>query len=72
MLFNSFYEAAAELLQSEHSSLRLMEHENSKILNAKGELSDENFIRKTLLAEALDMQPPVMPEDGHTTMVTSG
>lgn len=24
------------------------------------------------LAEALDMQPPVMPEDSHTTRVTSG
>jgi len=24
------------------------------------------------LAEALDMQPPVMPDDGHTTRVTSG
>lgn len=24
------------------------------------------------LAEALDMQPPVMPEDGHTTRVTTG
>lgn len=24
------------------------------------------------LAEALDMQPPVMPEDGHTTRVSSG
>lgn len=24
------------------------------------------------LAEALDMQPPVMPEDVHTTRVTSG
>ncbi|WJX29256.1 Regulator of nonsense transcripts upf2, variant 2 [Trifolium repens] len=82
----SFYESAAELLQSEHSSLRLMEHENSKILNAKGELSDENLssyekLRKSYdhlyrnvssLAEALDMQPPVMPEDGHTTRVTSG
>ncbi|XP_027902301.1 regulator of nonsense transcripts UPF2 [Vigna unguiculata] len=82
----SFYDAAAELLQSEHSSLRLMEHENSKILNAKGELSDENIasyekLRKSYdhlyrnvssLAEALDMQPPVMPEDGHTTRVTSG
>lgn len=82
----SFYEAASELLQSEHSSLRLMEHENSKILNAKGELSDENIssyekLRKSYdslyrnvssLAEALDMQPPVMPEDGHTTRVTSG
>ncbi|GAU25116.1 hypothetical protein TSUD_274050 [Trifolium subterraneum] len=108
----SFYEAAAELLQSEHSSLRLMEHENSKTLNAKGELSDGNLssyeklcksydhlhfmhkaqaihalsycdsladLRQTWnyviaygLAEALDMQPPVMPEDGHTTRVTSG
>lgn len=82
----SFYDTAAELLQSEHSSLRLMEHENSKILNAKGELSEENLssyekLRKSYdhlyrnvssLAEALDMQPPVMPEDGHTTRVTSG
>ncbi|XP_019415175.1 PREDICTED: regulator of nonsense transcripts UPF2-like isoform X3 [Lupinus angustifolius] len=82
----SFYDTAAELLQAEHSSLRLMEHENSKILNAKGELSDENItsyekLRKSYdqlyrnvssLAEALDMQPPVMPEDGHTTRVTSG
>lgn len=24
------------------------------------------------LAEALDMEPPVLPEDGHTTRVTSG
>lgn len=24
------------------------------------------------LAEALDMQPPMMPEDGHTTRVTTG
>jgi regulator of nonsense transcripts 2 len=24
------------------------------------------------LAEALDMQPPVMPDDGHTTRVTTG
>lgn len=24
------------------------------------------------LAEAFDMQPPVMPEDGHTTRVTTG
>ncbi|OIV97285.1 hypothetical protein TanjilG_07037 [Lupinus angustifolius] len=82
----SFYDTAADILQSEHSSLRLMEHENSKILNAKGELSDENIasyekLRKSYdqlyrnvssLAEALDMQPPVMPEDGHTTRVTSG
>ncbi|KAI9082787.1 hypothetical protein K1719_035244 [Acacia pycnantha] len=84
--FYAFYDAAAELLRSEHASLRLMENENSKILNAKGELSDENVssyekLRKSYdhlyrnvssLAESLDMKPPVMPEDGHTTRVTSG
>ncbi|CAL5322388.1 unnamed protein product [Camellia sinensis] len=111
---NTYYDAAAELLHSEHSpemkSLRQMEHENAKILNAKGELSDENAssyekLRKSydhlyrgvsatawasrnsphgysltepgtssckLLAEALDMDPPAMPEDGHTTRVTTG
>ncbi|OEL29494.1 Regulator of nonsense transcripts UPF2 [Dichanthelium oligosanthes] len=54
-----------------------MELENAKILNAKGELSDENNasyekLRRSFdqllhcvssLAEALDMQPPVMLED---------
>ncbi|GMY08688.1 regulator of nonsense transcripts UPF2 isoform X1 [Fagus crenata] len=84
--FHTYYDAAAELLQSEHASLRQMEHENAKILNARGELSEENVssyekLRKSYdqlyrnvssLAEALDMQPPVMPEDGHTTRVTSG
>lgn len=83
---NTYYDAAAELLHSEHSSLRQMEHENAKILNAKGELSDENAssyekLRKSYdhlyrgvsaLAEALDMDPPAMPEDGHTTRVTTG
>eukprot|EP01018_Ginkgo_biloba_P009187 Gb_41555 [translate_table: standard] len=85
-LFQSYYDASADLLQSEHSSLRQMEQENAKMLNAKGELSEENAItyeklRKSYehlfrsvssLAEALDTQPPVMPEDGHTTRVTSG
>lgn len=84
--FHTYYDAAAELLQSEHTLLRQMEVENAKILNAKGELNDENVIsyeklRKSYdhlyrnvssLAEALDMQPPVMPEDGHTTRVTTG
>ncbi|KAL3523412.1 hypothetical protein ACH5RR_016246 [Cinchona calisaya] len=84
--FQIYYDAALELLQSEHASLRQMEHENAKILNAKGELSDENAasyekLRKSYdhlyrgisaLAEALDMQSPVMPEDGHTTRMTSG
>ncbi|KAL5733396.1 hypothetical protein ACOSQ2_033088 [Xanthoceras sorbifolium] len=84
--FHVYYDAVQELLQSEHASLRQMEHENAKILNAKGELSEENVssyekLRKSYdhlyrnvssLAEALDMQPPVMPEDVHTTRVTSG
>ncbi|CAA2971180.1 regulator of nonsense transcripts UPF2 [Olea europaea subsp. europaea] len=84
--FLTYYDAAVELLQAEHASLRQMEHDNAKILNAKGELSEENAssyekLRKSYdqlyrgissLAEALDMQPPVMPEDGHTTRVTSG
>ncbi|CAM0903744.1 unnamed protein product [Alopecurus aequalis] len=83
---SSYYDAVAAILQSEHASLRATESENAKILNAKGELSDENTalyekIRKsfdqllrcvTSLAEALDMQPPVMPDDGHTTRVTTG
>uniref|UniRef100_A0A803M476 MIF4G domain-containing protein n=1 Tax=Chenopodium quinoa TaxID=63459 RepID=A0A803M476_CHEQI len=84
--FHGYYDAVAEVLHTEHASLRQMEHENAKILNAKGELSDDNAslyekLRKSYdhlyrgvssLAEALDMQPPVMPEDGHTTRVTSG
>ncbi|XP_027185335.1 regulator of nonsense transcripts UPF2 [Coffea eugenioides] len=84
--FQTYYDAAVELLQSEHVSLRQMEHENAKIINAKGELSDENAssyekLRKSYdnlyrgisaLAESLDMQPPVMPEDGHTTRMSSG
>ncbi|XP_021737281.1 regulator of nonsense transcripts UPF2-like [Chenopodium quinoa] len=84
--FHGYYDAVAEVLHTEHASLREMEHENAKILNAKGELSDDNAslyekLRKSYdhlyrgvssLAEALDMQPPVMPEDGHTTRVTSG
>ncbi|KQJ83656.1 regulator of nonsense transcripts UPF2 isoform X1 [Brachypodium distachyon] len=83
---SSYYDATTVVLQSEHASLRVMESENSKILNAKGELSDENTalyekLRKSFdqllhcvssLAEALDMQPPVMPDDGHTTRVTTG
>ncbi|GAA0140177.1 RNA metabolism protein [Lithospermum erythrorhizon] len=82
----SYYDAVTETLQSDHDSLRQLEHENAKILNAKGELNEENAasyekLRKsfdhlyrgvTALAEALDIQPPVMPEDAHTTRVTSG
>ncbi|KAG5221706.1 YCF protein [Salix suchowensis] len=84
--FHTYYDGVAELLQSEHASLRRMEHEDVKMFNAKGEPSDDNVssyekLRKSYdhlycnvssLAEALDMQPPVMPEDGHTTRVTSG
>ncbi|CAL9127450.1 unnamed protein product [Musa textilis] len=83
---HSYYDAVTELLLSEHNSLRLMELENAKVLSAKGELSDENAasyekLRKSFdhlfrgvssLAEALDMQPPVLPDDGHATRVTTG
>ncbi|WOL12332.1 regulator of nonsense transcripts UPF2 [Canna indica] len=83
---HTYYDAVAELLLSEHTSLRLMELENAKVLNAKGELSDENtasyeklrrsfdhlFRGVSSLAEALDMQPPSMPDDGHATRVTTG
>ncbi|KAL6494416.1 Regulator of nonsense transcripts upf2 [Orobanche gracilis] len=84
--FQTYYDAIVELLHAEHASLRHMEHENAKILNAKGELSEENAssyekLRKSYdnlsrgissLAEALDVQPPVIPDDGHTTRLTSG
>ncbi|PKA55497.1 Regulator of nonsense transcripts UPF2 [Apostasia shenzhenica] len=83
---HSYYDAISELLQSEHTSMRLVELENSKMLNARGELNEENVtayekLRKSYdhlfrgvssLAEALDTQPPVMPDDGHTTRVTTG
>ncbi|XP_010534438.1 PREDICTED: regulator of nonsense transcripts UPF2 [Tarenaya hassleriana] len=82
--FNTYYDAAAETLQSEHKLLHQMEQENAKLLNAKGELSEESVssyekLRKSFdhlyrnissLAEALDMQPPVMPEDGTTRLTT--
>ncbi|XP_074584194.1 regulator of nonsense transcripts UPF2 [Curcuma longa] len=83
---HTYYDAVTELLLSEHNSLRLMELENAKVLNAKGELSDENTasyekLRKSFdqlfrgvssLAETLDVQPPVMPDDGLSTRVTTG
>ncbi|GAB2276703.1 Regulator of nonsense transcripts upf2 [Dionaea muscipula] len=83
---HAYYDYAVEVLQAEHSSLRQMEHDNAKVLNAKGELSDDNAslyekLRKSYdnlyrgvssLADSLDMQPPIMPEDGHTTRLTSG
>ncbi|KAL9688618.1 hypothetical protein QQ045_033041 [Rhodiola kirilowii] len=82
--FLAYFDAVVELLQSEHSSLRQMEHDNAKVLNAKGELSDDaassyEKLRKSYdqlyrnissLAKVLDMQPPAMPEDSHTTRVT--
>lgn len=85
-LFQSFLDAVVDLLQTEHGALRQLELENARMLNAKGELSEENAaayekLRKSYehlfrnissLAEAMDTQPPVMPEDGHTTRVTSG
>ncbi|CAN8284822.1 unnamed protein product [Cochlearia groenlandica] len=83
--FNTYYEALADVLQSEHKSLQQMEKENAKLINAKGELSEDSAssyekLRKSYdhlyrnissLAESLDMQPPVMPEDG-TTRLTAG
>ncbi|KAL1191567.1 Regulator of nonsense transcripts UPF2 [Cardamine amara subsp. amara] len=83
--FNTYYDALADLLQSEHKLLHQMEKENSKLVNAKGELSEDSAssyekLRKSYdhlyrnissLAESLDMQPPVMPEDG-TTRLTAG
>ncbi|CAM6103727.1 unnamed protein product [Calypogeia fissa] len=85
-LFLSFYESVLDLLLSEHEALRVLELENIRILNAKGELSEESSssyekLRKSYehlfrsvssLAEVLDIQPPVMPEDGRTTRVSSG
>lgn len=85
-LFQTFYDGVADLLHTEHASLKQLEHENMRMLNAKGELSDENAsayekLRKSYehlfrsvssLAEAIDLQAPVMPEDGHTTRVTTG
>eukprot|EP00249_Psilotum_nudum_P018824 c26978_g1_i1 orf=54-3764(+) len=85
-MFQSFYDGVVELLLSEHSSLRQLEQENARMLNAKGELSEENAaayekLRKSYelllrsvssLAEAMHMKPPVMPEDGNTTRVTTG
>ncbi|KAG5226831.1 YCF protein [Salix suchowensis] len=82
--FHTYYDGVAEVLQSEHASLRRMEHEDVKMFNCKGEPSDDNvssyeklrksydhLYRNVIVTEALDMQPPVMPEDGHTTRVTS-
>ncbi|VFQ65700.1 unnamed protein product [Cuscuta campestris] len=83
--FQTYHDAAVELLQSEHALLRQMEHENAKIFAAKGELGEESgssyekqrkaydllYRGVSSLSEALDMQPPVMRDDGHTTRVTS-
>ncbi|KFK36817.1 hypothetical protein AALP_AA4G175200 [Arabis alpina] len=83
--FNTYYDALADLLQSEHKSLQQMEKENAKLVNAKGELSEDSAssyekLRKSYdhlyrnissLAESLDMKPPAMPEDG-TTRLTAG
>jgi regulator of nonsense transcripts 2 len=41
-MFQSFLDAVVELLQSEHVALRQLEQENARMLNAKGELSEEN------------------------------
>ncbi|XP_038976643.1 regulator of nonsense transcripts UPF2-like [Phoenix dactylifera] len=51
---HSYYDAVAELLQSEHNSLRMLELENAKILSAKGELSDENAASYEKLRKSYD------------------
>ncbi|KAK1576957.1 hypothetical protein Q3G72_017850 [Acer saccharum] len=53
--FHIYYDAVQELLQSEHTSLRQMEHENAKILNAKGELSEENASSHEKLRKSYDL-----------------
>ncbi|CAA6669823.1 unnamed protein product [Spirodela intermedia] len=82
--FQTYYDAITEVLRLEHSTLHQMEIENAKLF--RGELSDESAasyekLRKSYdslfrsvssFAEALDMQPPAMPEDGHTTRVSTG
>ncbi|KAG6763591.1 hypothetical protein POTOM_031017 [Populus tomentosa] len=59
--FHTYYDVVAELLQSEHA-----------LASSADGFSLDIQILHISLAEALDMQPPVMPEDGHTTRVTSG
>ncbi|KAJ4812115.1 Regulator of nonsense transcripts 2 [Rhynchospora pubera] len=82
--FSSYHDAVVELLHSEHHSLRLLELENAKVFNARGELSEDSTAsyekqRKSYdqllrnvssLAEALEMDPPVMPDDGPTRVTT--
>ncbi|KAK8582766.1 hypothetical protein V6N13_069534 [Hibiscus sabdariffa] len=45
---NVYYDVVTELRRSEHVSLRQMEHENAKILNAKGEFSEENTLDSSI------------------------
>ncbi|KAJ6740656.1 NONSENSE-MEDIATED MRNA DECAY PROTEIN 2 UP-FRAMESHIFT SUPPRESSOR 2 [Salix purpurea] len=47
--FHTYYDGVAKLLQSEHASLRRMEHEDVKMFNAKGESSDDNVFIYFLL-----------------------
>ncbi|KAJ3680250.1 hypothetical protein LUZ60_016528 [Juncus effusus] len=81
---SAYYEAVVELLHSEHNALRLVEMENSKVFHTKGELSEDSTasyekLRKSYdqslrsvsaLAEAIEMEPPVMPDDGPTRVTT--
>uniref|UniRef100_A0A6N2K2B3 Uncharacterized protein n=1 Tax=Salix viminalis TaxID=40686 RepID=A0A6N2K2B3_SALVM len=52
--FHTYYDGVAELLQSEHASLRQMEHEDVKMFNAKGELSDDNVSSYEKLRKSYD------------------
>ncbi|KAK8593901.1 hypothetical protein V6N12_045974 [Hibiscus sabdariffa] len=51
---NVYYDVVTKLLQSEHVSLRQMERENEKILNAKAEFSEENASTYEKLQKSYD------------------
>uniref|UniRef100_A0A6N2LBX2 MIF4G domain-containing protein n=1 Tax=Salix viminalis TaxID=40686 RepID=A0A6N2LBX2_SALVM len=52
--FHTYYDGVAELLQSEHASLRQMEHEDVKMFNAKVEPSDDNVSSYEKLRKSYD------------------
>jgi regulator of nonsense transcripts 2 len=52
--FNTYYDALADLLQSEHKLLLQMEKENAKLVNAKGELSEDSASSYEKLRKSYD------------------
>ncbi|KAG1331382.1 hypothetical protein COCNU_02G013500 [Cocos nucifera] len=82
--FHSYYDAVAELIQSEHNPdytficyfilytcFLLVDTTLASFLNLEEIILPNNGSVLVNLAEALDMQPPVMPDDRHTTRVTT-